>query len=115
MTSTPYKAFEARALEAGVSPELAQAMYDVVRDAEQHDWMPLIRDWTGNEEAMIALALQEPEMMAEACLLLFSSDGLMYDEGQRNAGISDARRSEIEAWIFTEELRNNHVRRPWGT
>ncbi len=115
MTSTPYKEFEARAIEAGVSAELAHAMYNVVRDAQEHDWMPLIQDWTGNEDALIALALKEPETMTEACLLLFASDGLMYDQGQRDAGISDARRSQLEAWIFTDELRKNHVRRPWGT
>lgn len=111
--TTPYKEFEARALEAGVNTELAHAMYNVVRDAQEHDWMPLIQDWAADEDNLIALALAEPERMAEACELLFVSDGLMYDEDQRNAGISDKKRSEIERWIFTNELRAKHVVRPW--
>ena len=113
MISTEYKEFKQRAIEAGVKAELAQLMYDVVRDSDQHGWMPLLRDWTANEEKMIALALEQPEEMAEACELLFATDGLMYDEGQVNAGISDEKRIEIEKWIFTDELRENHVQKPW--
>ena len=112
MTTTPYKEFELRAVEAGVSAELAHAMYNVVRDAEQHDWMPILRDWTGDEDAMITRALNHPVIMSEACELLFASDGLMYDEGQINAGISDLKREELEAWIFSE-VREKHVVRPW--
>lgn len=97
---TGYKAFERRAIEAGVSAELAHTMYHVVRDCQEHDWMKPLREWIGDGSPLIPRALENPEKMAEACLLLFSSDGLMYDEGQINAGISDAKRREIEAYIF---------------
>ena len=102
MTSTPYKAFEARAIEAGVCAELAHSMYNVVRDAQEHDWMPLLKDWTGDPDAMIARALKNPNLMAQSCTLLFATDGLMHDEGQIHAGISNLRRQELEAWIFSE-------------
>ncbi|MEO6476744.1 hypothetical protein [Luteolibacter sp.] len=101
MTSTPYKEFELRAVEAGVSAELAHAMYNVVRDSQEHDWMPLLKNWTADEEAMIARALKHPTIMAESCSLLFATDGLMHDEGQVHAGISDLKRRELEAWIFS--------------
>jgi hypothetical protein len=100
---TPYKEFERRAIEAGVNAELAHSMYNVVRDAEEHGWMPPLKEWTGDEEAMIARAIAEPAEMAEACELLFVTDGLMHDQGQRDAGISDAKRREIEHWIFRHE------------
>ena len=100
MLSTSYKSFEHRAIAANVSAELAHAMYNVVRDAQEHDWMPPLKAWTSDEKAMISRALESPEKMAAACELLMASDGLMYDEGQLNAGISDESRREIEAWIF---------------
>lgn len=100
MTTTPYKEFELRAVEAGVSAGLAHSMYNVVRDSQEHDWMQPLKDWTGDEDAMIARALRNPTIMAESCTLLFATDGLMYDEGQVHAGISDLRRRELEAWIF---------------
>ena len=97
---TAYKAFERQAVEAGVSVELAHAMYNVVRDSQEHDWMKPLKDWTGDVDAMISRALKNPTIMAESCTLLFATDGLMYDEGQVHAGISDLRRRELEAWIF---------------
>ena len=100
MMSTFHKEFERRAIEAKVSEELSHAMYNVVRDAQQHRWMAPLQEWASDEEAMISRALENPEKMADACELLFASDGLMYDEGQVNAGISDEKRREIEAWIF---------------
>ena len=99
-TASPYKEFERLAVEAGASAELAHAMYNVVRDSQEHDWMKPVREWVGDGSPLIARALDNPQKMAEACLLLFASDGLMYDEGQLNAGISDAKRREIEAYIF---------------
>jgi hypothetical protein len=102
MTSSPYQEFARRAVEAGVSVELAHAMANVVRDSQEHDWMPILRDWTGDADAMIARALSHPAITAEACELLFASDGLMCDEGRINAGISDLKREELEAWIFSE-------------
>lgn len=100
MMETPYKTFELRAVEAGVSAELAHSMYNIDRDAHEHCWMPPLKEWVDDEESMIARALAEPEMMREACDLLFYTDGLTYDEGQRNAGIDDEKRREIERWIF---------------
>ncbi len=100
MFSSPYKTFERRAIEAQVSPELAHAMYNVVRDAQEHGWMPPLQKWAGDEQAMISRARENPDKMAAACELLMASDGLMYDEGQVNAGISDETRRQIEAWIF---------------
>lgn len=98
--STLYKDFERRAIEAKVSEELAHAMYNVVRDSQEHDWMPQLKEWAQDEEKMISRALECPEKMAAACELLFVSDGLTYDEGQINAGISDEKRLELETWIF---------------
>jgi hypothetical protein len=100
MLSTSYKSFEHRAIAANVSAELAHAMYNVVRDAQEHGWMPPLKAWASDEKAMISRALESPKEMAAACELLMASDGLMYDEGQINAGISDQRRRAIEAWIF---------------
>ena len=100
MLSTPYKSFEHRAIAANVSAELAHAMYNVVRDAQEHDWMTPLKEWAGDEKAMISRALESPEKMAAACELLMATDGLMYDEGQLNAGIADESRRKIEAWIF---------------
>lgn len=100
ITQTPYKEFKQRAIEAGVGSELAHAMYNVVRDANEHGWMEPLKEWIDDEEAMISRAIKNPEKMAEACELLFASNGLMYDEGQLNAGISDEKRREIEAYIF---------------
>ena len=99
---TPYKEFEARAIAAGVSAELAHSMYNVVRDAQEHDWMQLLKNWTSDADTMIARALKNPTLMAQSCTLLFATDGLMYDEGQIHAEISNLRRSELEAWIFSE-------------
>lgn len=100
MLVTSYKSFEHRAIAANVSAVLAHAMYNVVRDAQEHDWMTPLKEWAGDEKAMISRALECPEKMAAACELLMASDGLMYDEGQIDAGISDENRRQIEAWIF---------------
>lgn len=100
MLSTSYKSFEHRAIAANVSAELAHAMYNVVRDAQEHDWMTPLKEWASDEKAMISRALESPEKMAAACELLMASDGLMYDEGQINAGITGENRRKIEAWIF---------------
>lgn len=64
--------------------------------------MPRLKDWTGDADAMIARALKNPTFMAQSCTLLFATDGLMHDEGQIHAGIDDAKRREIEYWIFSE-------------
>jgi hypothetical protein len=109
MTSTPYKEFELRAIEAGVGAELAHSMYNVVRDAQEHDWMPLLKDWAGDGDSMIARALKNPTLMTQSCTLLFATDGLMHDEGQVHAGISDLRRQELEAWIFSEVREKRQV------
>lgn len=100
MLTTIYKDFERRSIEANVSKELAHAMYNVVRDAQEHGWMPSLKDWASDENAMISRALESPKKMAAACELLLASDGLMYDEGQTIAGISDESRRQIETWIF---------------
>lgn len=100
MSITEYKSFEQRAIAAGVSRELAHLMYNVVRDADQHGWMSSLVEWVADEDAMISRALKQPEKMAEACELLFATDGLMYDEGQVDTGISDDKRRQIEGWIF---------------
>ena len=99
-TATKYIVIKTRAIEAGVSPELASLMYDVVRDADQHGWMPPLVKWAEDEDLMISRAISQPEKMAEACELLLATDGLMFDEGQTLAGISDEKRREIEGWIF---------------
>lgn len=104
MSINQYKPIEERATDAGVSRELAHLMYNVVRGADQHGWMSSLVEWVADEEAMISRALKNPEKMAEACELLFATDGLMYDEGQVDAGISDEKRREIEGWIFTGVL-----------
>lgn len=98
--TTLYKTFEIRAIKAGVSEELAHSMYNVVRDAREHRWMSILQRWVDDEETMIARALAEPKRMGEVCDLLFYTDGLTYDEGQRNAGICDEKRREVERWIF---------------
>lgn len=104
MSINQYKPLEERAIEAGVSRELAHLMYNVARDADQHGWMPQLVEWVASEDAMISRALRNPEKMTEACEMLFATDGLMYDEGQVNAGISDEKRSELEGWIFAGVL-----------
>lgn len=98
----PHVGFRERACAAGIETELAQVMYDVVRDAQEHDWISRLKIWAGDTEAMMHRALQEPVKMAEACELLFVTDGLMHDEGQKQVGISDQKRREIEGWIFKE-------------
>lgn len=104
MPINQYKQLEERATEAGVSPELAHLMYNVARDAEEHGWMPQLKEWAGDGDAMISRARRKPEKMAEACELLLATDGLTFDEGQEIAEISDEKRSELESWIFAGVL-----------
>ena len=109
MTLTDYKEFRERVIQAGVAPELAQLMYDVVRDCDQHGWMPTLQEWTADREKLIALALEQPQQMSEACELLFATDGLTFDEGQLYAEITDKKRCEIEGWIFGREVDYHEV------
>ena len=95
-----YKRIEERAIKAGVSRELAHLMYNVARDAEEHAWRAELKEWAGDMEAMISLALNQPEKMAGACELLFATDGLEYMEGLRDTGIGEEKRWELHNWIF---------------
>ena len=95
-----YTPLKERAVEAGVSLRLAQLMYDVARDAEEHGWRAELKEWAGDEEAMISLALNQPEKMARACELLFATDGLEYMEGLRDTGITEEKHWELHNWIF---------------
>lgn len=95
-----YTPLKERAVEAGVSLGLAELMYDVARDAEEHGWRAELKEWAGDEDAMISLALNQPEKMAGACELLFATDGLEYMEGLRDTGITEEKRWELHNWIF---------------
>ena len=58
------------------------------------------REWAADHAALAQDALEQPEVMQDACELLVASDGLLDDDGQRAAGISDARSRELERFIF---------------
>lgn len=96
---SPYRSFHRQALDAGIAPELASLMYDAHRDAAEHNWPPTLREWT-QAEAMIRRALAHPDKMADACTLLFWSDGLQNREGFQNAGFSKNEEFEIIGWIY---------------
>jgi hypothetical protein len=95
-----WKPLEEKAIQAGISRELAALIYNVARDADGHDWRADLKEWIGDDEATIRRALEHPEKMKQACELLLATDGLTYDEGQLFAGISDGKRTELESWIL---------------
>ena len=98
-----YKPLEQRAIEAGVSRELAHLMYNVARDAEGHGWSEELKDWAGDWNKMISLALAEPEKMKDVCSLLFASAGLDYMEGLKDIGFSKEKSWKLLAWILPED------------
>ena len=74
----PWDDWQRRALERGVSQELATLGRAVMREAYQHQWEPLLQQhcgWEDDGETMIELAKKEPVQASFAWQKLLDTDG----------------------------------------
>ena len=74
----PWDFWQARALAAGVSPELARQGREVMRESHQHDWDPVLKwlcGWNNDGKDMIALALEPSARAHSIWTLLMETDG----------------------------------------
>ena len=76
--SYPWDFWEKRALASGVPADLAGLGRAVMREADQHQWEPLLQavcGWEDEGEAMIALALEHPQHAQWTWQKLLDTDG----------------------------------------
>ena len=76
--SYPWDFWEKRALARGVPADLAGLGRAVMREADQHQWEPLLQavcGWEDEGQAMIALALEHPKHAQWTWQKLLDTDG----------------------------------------
>jgi len=81
MFNNEWKALEEKAIQAGISRELAALIYNVARDADGHGWSKDLKDWIEDEEELVSLALEKPEAMDAVCSYHLAGDGGNYEAG----------------------------------
>lgn len=90
----PWDDWEQRALEGGVSKELASLGRAVMREAYQHQWEPKLQalcGWEDEGETMIRLALEMPAQARYIWQKLLDTDGCR--------GSYDPKSGEWVSWI----------------
>ena len=76
--SYPWDDWQAQALEAGLARELAVLGRALMREAIQHNWRPQLQSECGGNdegEAMLELALSDPEQTTKRWEHLLRTDG----------------------------------------
>jgi hypothetical protein len=74
----PWDKWERKALAAGVDKDLAALGRSVYREADMHDWAGYLKrecGWADEGQAMIELALSNPQQAEERWRHLYATDG----------------------------------------
>jgi hypothetical protein len=71
----PWDQWEQTAMERGMERTLAQLGRDVIRDADQHNWAPPLRQLCEGL-SLVELLIRSPYLGRRLCEILLETDGL---------------------------------------